>query len=164
MLVAVDSATLYAQSLHEALQLLAEAAQQISGTALIRPVIFGEEQDLDVSMSSPYRRACSFYGISFDEDGLKEMPQTARSAVPFVTAFEDLVALNTAYSRAILDVSNHRHIALKTFVSTLALMTNLVDGLSDHTMAVDWDPAQWLSAVLSMLDQVGADKLCTIAN
>lgn len=164
MLVEVDPITLSAQSLHEALQLLEEAARQISGPAWLRPVLPGEEQDQDAFMSTPYRRACRFFGISLDEDELKKRSQTLRSAVPFVTAFEDLVSLSTAYARANVHVSDHRHRTQKSFISILLSMTTLVDCLSDNTIMVDWEPAQWLIAVLSMLDQVGSDKFCTIVS
>lgn len=149
----MDPTKLNTQSSHETLQLLSETAQQISGAALIRPAFRSEDQDLDASTSGPYCRACKFYGITLDEDENKAKTQIPRSDVPVVTAFEDLVVLSTTYARAIVNVSDKRHRVLESFVSILTLMTSLTDRLDQHQITVDWEPTQWLSAVLATLDQ-----------
>ena len=125
---------------------------------MIRPAILGKDQVPEASLNSPYRRACRVYGISLGEDELKGFTQVSRSDVPFVTAFEDLVALSTTYARAIVSVSDQGYRVLESFISILTLMTSLVENLSENMVAVDWavdwEPTQWLSAVLATLDQV----------
>lgn len=115
------------------------------------------------SSTGPYARACQFYGVT---SGDHDRGETRRSDVPFITAFEDLAVLSTVHARATVNCGDatRKHNAcraLESFVKILALQEALVRGLASHDeLAVGWEPARWLGAVLPMLEQVCGIRGC----
>lgn len=138
----------------EALVLEVEILARIPPTALKTrpPPRQGQESATDEDIIVFAR---SFYGIKSSDTG----SLISRSAAPFVTAFEDLIALSTTAANALLtekgDVTNNG-LSRNILLMTLSLLDTLVSRLeheSDASFVANWDPAEWLSTVLACIQQ-----------
>ncbi|PCH34091.1 hypothetical protein WOLCODRAFT_61246 [Wolfiporia cocos MD-104 SS10] len=104
--------------------------------------------------SGPSSLACAFYGI---EDTLPERIRAA-PVVPFVTAFEDLIAISIESSESI-QKGHNAGLARDMLLQSLALLNDLVDKLpkmQTTSFALTWKPSQWISALLKCIEQKAA--------
>ncbi|KAI0050603.1 hypothetical protein FA95DRAFT_1536117 [Auriscalpium vulgare] len=94
-----------------------------------------------------YSFACVFYGIDLPREPLK-LPHSPR--IPFVAAFEDLVAFSLACGKSC--AAKHTR---QLFVQSLLLLSKLLEGLEADTspsVDVQWNPSEWLSSALAVLE------------
>ncbi|KAI1794036.1 Dopey, N-terminal-domain-containing protein [Ganoderma leucocontextum] len=112
--------------------------------------------------------ACAFYNVKSDDSSLSST--TKRSAVPFVTAFEDGISLSTIAAKAILSGDKDRvpRDILLSSLSLLDLLVSRLDEESNTPFVAAWEPASWLSIMLDCLQQktvsfTTVDRFITIA-
>ncbi|RPD65070.1 hypothetical protein L227DRAFT_519769 [Lentinus tigrinus ALCF2SS1-6] len=111
--------------------------------------------------------ACGLYGIRYTG----AVPIASCSAVPFATAFQDLVALSTTAAKTLLRDAKPDGPSRNVLLLTLSLLDTLVSRLEHETdvpFVAHWDPAEWLSAVLACIQQktvtfIAVDRLITAA-
>ncbi|GBE77521.1 hypothetical protein SCP_0103960 [Sparassis crispa] len=155
-------------SMHEVLSLLAEIFRHIppAATLMSRPQVNGQPEATTGSDGS-YQFACAFYGIE------NRAPRLAnrRQVVPFITAFEDLVEMNTLIGNALMISTTDTNIIREVFVQSLMLFGSLVGRLErvqDPPLAIDWDHTEWLSVMMRCLNHKTAafsivDNVVTIS-
>ncbi|KAI0718921.1 Dopey, N-terminal-domain-containing protein [Cerioporus squamosus] len=153
----------------EALSLEQEILARIPPSALSArpPPRQGQDSAADEDMIA---FACGFYGIKASDIALP----SSRSAIPFVSAFENLIALSMRAAEALLGGKGDTKSdgpSRNVLLVTLSLLDTLVSRLEHETdvpFAVSWDPAGWISTVLSCIQQktvtfTAVDRLITAA-
>lgn len=136
----------------DALALALEILKRIPPAALrSRPPLHQEQSSLADADTVLF--ACAFYNVK--SDGHVVSSTTKRSAVPFVTAFEDAIFLSTAAAKAILsgDKSRAPRDILLLSLSLLDLLVSRLDEESNTPFVADWEPTSWLSTMLDCLQQ-----------
>ncbi|RDX51932.1 hypothetical protein OH76DRAFT_1400831 [Lentinus brumalis] len=111
--------------------------------------------------------ARGFYGIASSDIA----SSSSCSAIPFVTAFEDLIALSTKAAKSLLGDAKADGPSRSVLLLTLSLLDTLVSRLEHETdvpFVVSWDPAGWISTVLTCIQQktvtfTALDRLITVA-
>jgi len=134
--------------IREALILQEEILRHIPATALkLRPQ--SQEKSEIPLTQGPLDFACSFYGI---EKPPVDPIQRACVNKPFVTNFEDITFLTTTAATSLMNCTPELAQSLRgTFTQSVLLVMRLlgrVDQKLDAPFDVDWDPSEWLSAVL----------------
>lgn len=138
-------------SISEALQLEDIILQQIPAAALLDPPDVADPKLMSESLS-PYGLACSFYDVPTSSQAIGP----GSHGTPFVTVFSDLAKFSVNCALALSSPTPHVSHLHGLLLQCLVLLNNLVEGLSgdDRTkIQVDWDPAVWLSTMLTMLDE-----------
>lgn len=115
-----------------------------------RPQLGDTEQDA-VVFQSPYAFSCAFYGLE------KPSPSRtrARSDVPFIAVFEDLVEINLYAARALLQRADDQALIREVLVQSLSLMVLLVERLeasNKEPLSINWNSAEWSSAMMRCLN------------
>ncbi|KAG6817586.1 hypothetical protein H0H87_006963 [Tephrocybe sp. NHM501043] len=96
----------------------------------------------------PYLFACSFYGI----DPIAIPPSSYASfAIPFVSAFENLVTLTRNCAEA-LTASSPDVVILREVYSLSFLLLDRLAGRLNTSVTLPWDPSAWLQVILSALE------------
>ena len=136
----------------DALALELEILKRIPPTALkTRPPL--RQEHAAAADSDVISFACAFYSIKSDDDALPKVSK--RSAIPFVTAFEDIVHLSTVATKALLAGDKDR-VLRDILLSSLIALDLLVDRLDQETnttFIADWEPTSWLSLLLQCLEE-----------
>lgn len=134
----------------EAMHLLETLLERIPSSAVLQPPVEGDQ--VSSFNDGPYLFARTFYGL----DNVLEVSRTKpASTIPFITAFEDLVYINTMCCRSRPTANQDAHAVRELIVHSIGLLNNLLSILGSKGVAhvdVDWDPTAWLSVVLEMLE------------
>jgi len=146
----------------EALILQEEILRHIPATALkLRPR--SQEKSQTPPSQGPLEFACSFYGI--EKPPLNPI-QRACVDRPFVTNFEDLAALTTIAATSLMSCTPELAHSLRgAFTQSVLLIMRLL-GRMDQKLNVpfdiDWNPSEWLAAVLESVEHPVRRALCEV--
>lgn len=146
----------------EALILQEEILRHIPATALkLRPQ--SQEKSHTPPSQGPLEFACSFYGIE-----IPPFNSIRRTCVdkPFVTNFEDLVALTTITATSLTSCTLEFAYPLRdAFTQSVLLIMRLLgrmDQKLNEPFDIDWDPPEWLAAVLESVEHPVRKILCGV--
>ncbi|EMD42316.1 hypothetical protein CERSUDRAFT_102665 [Gelatoporia subvermispora B] len=144
------------KSVRETLLLQREILGRIppSSGVLLRPLLGNDTQQVS-PLQGPYLFACSIYAI---EPKLK--PELRKSAtIPADTAIEDLFIV-AAHAAKLLSSSEMETITIReVLIQSLTLLCSVIDEVEQsqtYTLSISWDPAEWLSTMLSCLEHQAA--------
>ncbi|KAJ7610904.1 Dopey, N-terminal-domain-containing protein [Roridomyces roridus] len=132
----------------ETLLLMEEMLRQIPHAALMqRPELSGEMQ-LAAQSQRPYVFATSFYGF---KPKLETAELSGPFTIPFASAFQNLVALSINCSRFLNEGCDSPGSLREVSSQSLYILDRLV-GRLNAPITVVWNPEEWLSAVLAILE------------
>ncbi|KAG8901217.1 hypothetical protein FRB99_005472 [Tulasnella sp. 403] len=143
-------------AVRDATALMQDILGQLSSGTLNRSVNL-DEWDVTTTHTSAFQRAASFYALPAQTD-LLSLPATRATLLPFLTTVEDSLSASAKYAHMLVDGTGKPHVELLRgcFSGTLSIIVNLVSQLDSKIgveMRVEWKPLEWLSSVLSTLDQ-----------
>ncbi|EJF67133.1 hypothetical protein DICSQDRAFT_151482 [Dichomitus squalens LYAD-421 SS1] len=136
----------------DALALELEILTRIPPAALkSRPSL--RQKRSSVTDSDAVSFACGFYDINLDDSALPEASK--RSAIPFVTAFEDIISLSTVPAKVLLTGDKDRPLRdiLLSSLSVLDMLVGRLDQETDTVFVTKWEPTSWLSILLQSLQE-----------
>ena len=163
-----DSSNAASGPVGEALILQEEILRHIPATALkLRP--HPQEKSRTPPSQGPLEFACSFYGI--ERPPFDPIQRTCVDK-PFVTNFEDLAALTIIAAKSLTNCTPElAHPLRGAFTQSVLLIMRLLgrmDQKSNVPFKIDWDPPEWLAAVLESVDhpvrKTLSDILCVRAH
>ncbi|TFY63318.1 hypothetical protein EVJ58_g3324 [Rhodofomes roseus] len=151
-LLAEQPPRLSTAALSKVLALQQEILQHMSPASPLksRPPV-SKDLEPTAAVSGPASFACIFYGIP----GALSTPSRASPALPFATAFEDLISLSAYASRALLTEGEQSEGMREVLIDALALVADVVSQHgSTHARSVTlaWEPSSWLSCVLQCVE------------
>jgi hypothetical protein len=146
----------------EALILQEEILRHIPATAL-KPRPQSQEKSRTPPSQGPLEFACSFYGI--EKPPFDPIQRTCVNK-PFVTNFEDLIALTTIAATSLTSCTPElAHPLRGAFTQSVLLIMRLLgrmDQKLNMPFDIDWDPSEWLTIVLDSVEHPVRKALCDI--
>ena len=157
-----DSFNAASGPVREALILQEEILRHIPATALkLRPQ--SREKSQTPPSQGPLEFACSFYGI--EKPPFNLIQRTCVDKL-FVTNFEDLTALTIIAATSLTNCTPELAYPLRSAFAQSVLLIMRLLGRMDQKLNlpfdIDWDPSEWLAAVLESVEHPVRKVLCDI--
>lgn len=139
------------RKIRDTLSLLLTILAQIPTGTLSHRIDLGSENPSEDS-ASPLARALRHYATNIEDSVLASV---SKGDIPLMTSLEDIFAISALFAGLARENTEIAEDGLLQALSLLGALVSRVEDRFKSPLQIDWAPAQWLAAIISVVPHVG---------